>query len=420
MNLFECLMKNSTCYKGTSKGIPVGILFHDTGAGNPNLKRYVQPYETDSNYDELIKKIGKNAYNNDWNHSTRNAGVNAFIGKLADGTVATAQTLPWEYKPWGCGQGSKGSCNGLSDGRFWIQFEICDDSYSSQDYFNKIYKEACELTAYLCKKFNIDPNGTVEYNGIKVPTILCHADSYKLGLGTNHGDVLKWFKKFGKTMDDVRADVAKLVNPPKTSNAVYRVRKTWADSKSQIGAYSNLDNAKKACDKAGKEYYVFDASGKAIYPTTTSSSTNTSTSTATTTTNTNTTTFKVGDEVKLVSGAKYSSGKTIPDWVFKSKLYVRKVNTNGDIVVSTLKTGAVTGTVNKKYLTKYTTTPSFKEYKVKITASALNVREGAGTSYKVKTTVHKNEVYTIIEEKNGWGKLKSGSGWISLSYTKKV
>lgn len=67
---------------------------------------------------------------------------------------------------------------------------------------------------------------------------------------------------------------------------------------------------------------------------------------------------------------------------------------------------------------------SFKSYKVKITASVLNVRKGAGTNYAVSTTVKKNEVYTIVaEKKNGstsWGQLKSGAGWISLAYTKKV
>lgn len=59
-------------------------------------------------------------------------------------------------------------------------------------------------------------------------------------------------------------------------------------------------------------------------------------------------------------------------------------------------------------------------YKVRITTSVLNVRTGAGTSYAVATTVKKNQVYTIVEESNGWGKLKSGAGWISLKYTKKV
>lgn len=59
-------------------------------------------------------------------------------------------------------------------------------------------------------------------------------------------------------------------------------------------------------------------------------------------------------------------------------------------------------------------------YKVRITANTLNVRAGAGTSYKVTTTVKKGGIYTIVEEKDGWGKLKSGAGWISLKYTKKV
>ena len=59
-------------------------------------------------------------------------------------------------------------------------------------------------------------------------------------------------------------------------------------------------------------------------------------------------------------------------------------------------------------------------YKVKITASALNVRAGVGTSYKINKVLHKNEVVTIVAEQGGWGKLQSGEGWISLNYTSKV
>ena len=61
-----------------------------------------------------------------------------------------------------------------------------------------------------------------------------------------------------------------------------------------------------------------------------------------------------------------------------------------------------------------------EEYKVKVVADVLNVRNGAGTSHSVTNKVCKGEVYTIVEEKNGWGKLKSGEGWIYLSYTKKL
>ena len=201
-----CMQTHSTCYRGTSKMKPRGILWHDTDGGNPNLCRYVQPHETEENYAEMIALLGKNRYGNDWNHKYRKAGMNCFLGKLADGTVATVQTMPWDFAPWGCGSGSKGSLNNTH-----IQFEICDDGYKSKEYFEAVYKEACEITAYLCALYDLDPLGTFVYNGVKVPVITSHAESHKLKLGSNHGDPLKWLKKFGKTMDDARHDVAALM-----------------------------------------------------------------------------------------------------------------------------------------------------------------------------------------------------------------
>lgn len=64
--------------------------------------------------------------------------------------------------------------------------------------------------------------------------------------------------------------------------------------------------------------------------------------------------------------------------------------------------------------------PAAKSYKVKVTADVLNVRAKPNATSKIKTQVHKGEVYTIVKTQNGWGKLKSGAGWINLSYTKKV
>lgn len=258
-----CMMTQSTCYNGTTKMNVKGILWHSTGANNPTLKRYVQPSDNDPNKDALIKIIGKNSNGNDWNHVRKQAGLNFWIGKLADGSVAAVQTMPWDYRPWGCGSGSKGSCN---DG--WIQFEICEDGLTDKTYFNAVYKEACEMTAYLCDMYNIDPNGTVTHNGVKVPTILCHADSYKLGLGSNHGDVYHWFSKHGKSMETARADVAALMgvkSTPTTGSEMYRIRKTWADAASQKGAYTNFDSAKKACDVAGVGYEVYNSKGEVVY-----------------------------------------------------------------------------------------------------------------------------------------------------------
>ena len=54
--------------------------------------------------------------------------------------------------------------------------------------------------------------------------------------------------------------------PEKLNDRCYRVRKTWEDRKSQIGAYKLLANAKKRVD-ANPGYIVFDNDGNAIYPT---------------------------------------------------------------------------------------------------------------------------------------------------------
>ena len=49
------------------------------------------------------------------------------------------------------------------------------------------------------------------------------------------------------------------------------------------------------------------------------------------------------------------------------------------------------------------------------TASALNVRSGAGTNYRVVRTYAKGTRFDLYEVKNGWG--RTPSGWISLQYT---
>ena len=72
-----------------------------------------------------------------------------------------------------------------------------------------------------------------------------------------------------------------------------------------------------------------------------------------------------------------------------------------------------TGAISKEVATA-------TSFLVKITADVLNVRKGPSTNYDVVTTVKEGEVFTIVQELNGWGKLKSGAGWISLKYTTKI
>lgn len=203
----KCMQTTSRCYRSTYVQQPVGVLWHCTGCNNPYIRRYVQPSDNAPDREAMLKLLGVNAYRNDWNHISHGAGLNAWIGKLADGTVAAVQSMPWNYRPWGCGSGSRGSCNSG-----WIQFEMCEDALTDPAYFQAAYREACELTAYLCTMYGIDPMGTVSRGGIRIPTILCHWDSYLVQMGCGHVDIYNWFNRHARDMDDVRRDVRDLMN----------------------------------------------------------------------------------------------------------------------------------------------------------------------------------------------------------------
>jgi LysM repeat protein len=225
MNLRRLFLTRNDCYKSGKKHTVKGIMVHSTGANNPNLKRYLSP---DDGF------LGKNQYNNHWNTAKpdgRQVCVHAFIGKLADGSVATYQTLPWDMRGWHSGSGSKGlAANANNNG--YIGCEICEDGLSDKGYFEKVYREAVELCAYLCMAYGIKPES---------PTLICHSEGYKLGIASNHGDVMHWWPRFGKSMDTFRADVKAALGAaePAPLYEVYTVVK--GDSLWKIAA-AKLDN----------------------------------------------------------------------------------------------------------------------------------------------------------------------------------
>lgn len=189
MNLRKCILTKNACYITGTSMVPKGVMVHSTGANNPYLNRYVQPDDG---------KLGENAYRNHWNTyhpGNRKVCVHAFIGKLADGSIATYQTLPFDMRGWHAG----GSANNTH-----IGFEICEDSLHDKFYFDKVYKEAVEFTAYLCKKFSLNP----KEDGV----IICHNEGYDRRVASNHSDVMHWFPKHGKSMDSFRNDVIALMS----------------------------------------------------------------------------------------------------------------------------------------------------------------------------------------------------------------
>ena len=113
----------------------------------------------------------------------------------------------------------------------------------------------------------------------------------------------------------------------------------------------------------------------------------------------------------------YDVGAKGPDGDFGSKTYAavvdfqRKHNLDDDGIV---------GPLTKEAIKKAVAPGGFEAYVVKITGDVVNVRAGAGTNYRINTQVKQNQLYTIVDEKDGWGKMKNGSGWICLDYTKKI
>lgn len=208
MRLLKCLLTANRCYKAGRTIRPKGVMVHSTAANNPLLRRYVQPVASTPGRAELLSQLGVNKNTNDWNREGQwvkgkwvplQACVHGFIGKLADGSIATAQTLPWNWRGWHAGDGS----SGRSANDTHISFEICEDGLADPVYFGKVYREAVELTAMLCEEYGLDPLA----DGV----VICHQEGCRRGIASNHGDVLHWFPKFGKSMDDFRAEVAQVM-----------------------------------------------------------------------------------------------------------------------------------------------------------------------------------------------------------------
>ena len=76
---------------------------------------------------------------------------------------------------------------------------LCEDEEHSEEYFNSVYTEACELSVYLCDVYNIDPRKSIEIDENIIPTIL-------------ENNLSNWFSNFNKSIEDIRKDIVKILN----------------------------------------------------------------------------------------------------------------------------------------------------------------------------------------------------------------
>lgn len=333
MKLVESILTKNPCYKAGKKIAVKGLMLHSVGCPQPSAAVFIKNWNSES-YDR--------------------ACVHGFIDGN-DGTIY--QTLPWNHRGWHGGGSSNNThigvemcepaCIKYTGGATFT----CSDTATAKAVAKRTYEAAVELFAYLCKEYNLDPTA----DGV----IVSHAEGYKRGIASNHGDPEHLWKQLntGYTMDGFRKAVKAAMGteaaqpesgtisyPEKLTSGYYRVRKTWKDSKSQLGAYRVLANAKAKADE-NTGYSVFDNDGNVVY---------------------------------APSAAKVEAN---------------------------------------------TETTAFEPYRVRIGIANLNIRKGPGTNYGKTGQFTGVGVFTIVAESDGegaikWGKLKSGAGWISLDYVK--
>lgn len=239
MEIIESILTNNDCYRANRKINVKGLMIHSVGCSQPKAEVFIKQ----------------------WNKSGVQKCVHAFI----EPSGKVYQTLPWNHRGWHGGGDSNNTHIGVemtepasiryTGGSTWVD----TNPVETKKHVLATYQTAVELFAYLCEEFNLNP--------LQEGVIISHSEGHKRGIASNHGDVEHIWRKFGLTMEQFRKDIKNAMTKEenKPSSVLYRVRKSWEDVKSQIGAYAVFKNAKKQAKK-NKGYQVYDEKGNQVYP----------------------------------------------------------------------------------------------------------------------------------------------------------
>lgn len=132
-----------------------------------------------------------------------------------------------------------------------------DPARSSENAWKSPSKEMGIRSRGVCRRTDL-----WELNGTDMPAVILETGAIKADLKTLRDRPTE----YGHAVADGIMDYLG-VHPPsanvKKTDQLYRVRKSWKDTKSQKGAYKVLTSAKECADKYG--YTVYDKGGKAVY-----------------------------------------------------------------------------------------------------------------------------------------------------------
>ena len=244
MNIVEKYCTGNNRYKAAQRYTPVGVVLHSIGTPQPKASVL-------------------------WNY-WQNNGSQYVVHYMVDDTQIL-HCMPDNYKCWHVGSPGNSKWIGIEMGEpSQIKYTsgatfTVSDLAAAQAYARAAYKNAVWLIAHLCKKYGWNPSTAIYTH---------HEVTAKKLSNTDHVDPEHLWNGLGMgySLLTLRRDVAAAMGQaaaaptpeqPSASGQMYRIRKTWSDAASQIGAYTNLDYAKAAC-KDG--YAVFDAAGTQVWP----------------------------------------------------------------------------------------------------------------------------------------------------------
>lgn len=201
----------------------------------------------------------------------------------------------------------------------------------------------------------------------------------------------------------------------------FYIRKSWDDVDSQIGIeYSFFANAKKACDKV-EGYSVFNSLGELVYPYPIIAEEPENAIIETPAEVAPVKDVMDGAMVKLLPDVTYSSGKVINKKLFDEKLYVVEINPDS-YGLSRSKNGAIIGRVNKSdvEIVIEEATAGFEPFVIQVLEDETSIYAMPRDNAKIINHINKYSLFTIVSEKDGFGKMKKGAGWIKLDQVKKL
>lgn len=179
MDCINALVTQNPCYLAGKVITPKGLMLHSVGCPQPSAA----------------------AFSKIWNRADANTCVHAVL--QADGTVY--QLLPWHWRAWHCGGSGNDTHIGVEMTEpAQIKYAggatfVCTDVAAAREQVKGCYHTAVELFATLCKTYGLNP----------LTQICSHAEGYRRGIASNHGDPEHLWRQLGMTytMDRFRNDV---------------------------------------------------------------------------------------------------------------------------------------------------------------------------------------------------------------------